>query len=64
MAGEDSKPKKMRSELAGTHFTIGKIKSDEKSGVQKVWNRINRGYLQNSKQISQPSLIHDSLDCL
>jgi hypothetical protein len=26
MAGEDSKPEKMYSELAGTHFTIGKIK--------------------------------------
>jgi hypothetical protein len=26
MAGEDSKPEKMCLELAGTHFTIGKIK--------------------------------------
>ncbi len=26
MAGEDSEPEKMCSELAGTHFTIGKIK--------------------------------------
>jgi hypothetical protein len=26
MAGEDSEPEKMSSELAGTHFTIGKIK--------------------------------------
>jgi hypothetical protein len=26
MAGEDTKPEKMCSELAGTHFTIGKIK--------------------------------------
>jgi hypothetical protein len=26
MAGEDSEPEKMYSELAGTHFTIGKIK--------------------------------------
>jgi hypothetical protein len=26
MAGEDSKLKEMCSELAGTHFTIGKIK--------------------------------------
>jgi hypothetical protein len=26
MAGEDSKPEKTCSELAGTHFTIGKIK--------------------------------------
>jgi hypothetical protein len=26
MAGEDSEPKETCSELAGTHFTIGKIK--------------------------------------
>jgi hypothetical protein len=26
MVREDSKPEKMCSELAGTHFTIGKIK--------------------------------------
>jgi hypothetical protein len=26
MAGEDSEQEKMCSELAGTHFTIGKIK--------------------------------------
>jgi hypothetical protein len=26
MAGEDSEPEKTCSELAGTHFTIGKIK--------------------------------------
>jgi hypothetical protein len=26
MVGEDSKPEKTSSELAGTHFTIGKIK--------------------------------------
>ncbi len=26
MAGEDSEPEKTSSELAGTHFTIGKIK--------------------------------------
>jgi hypothetical protein len=26
MAGEDSEPEKACSELAGTHFTIGKIK--------------------------------------
>jgi hypothetical protein len=26
MAGEDSKPEEMCSELAGTHFTIRKIK--------------------------------------
>jgi hypothetical protein len=26
MAGEDSEPEKMSSELAGTYFTIGKIK--------------------------------------
>jgi hypothetical protein len=33
MAGEDSKPEKTCSELAKTHFTIGKINSDENSGV-------------------------------
>jgi hypothetical protein len=35
MVGEDSKPERMSSELAGTHFTIGKKNSDEISGVQR-----------------------------
>jgi hypothetical protein len=35
MAGEDSEPEKMCSELAGTHFTIGKINSNENSGFQR-----------------------------
>ncbi len=47
MAGEDSEPEKMCSELAGTHFTIGKIKFDENSGVQKVRNQIKCGILRN-----------------
>jgi hypothetical protein len=56
MAGEDSKPKKISSELAGMQFMIGKIKFDENSGVQKVRNWINRGIPRNSERISQPSL--------
>jgi hypothetical protein len=36
MAEEDSEPEKTCSELAGTHFTIEKINSDENSGAQKV----------------------------
>jgi hypothetical protein len=55
MAGEDSKPEKMCSELAETHFTIGKINSNENSGVQKVRNQINPGIPWNSEWISQPS---------
>ncbi len=47
--------KKTCSELAGTHFTIGKINFNENSGVQKVWNWINRRIPRNSKRISQPS---------
>ncbi len=47
--------KKMCSELAGTHFTIGLKKSDENSGVQKVRNWINCKIPRNSEQISQPS---------
>jgi hypothetical protein len=35
MAGEDSKPAGTCSKLVGTHFRIGKIISDENSGVQK-----------------------------
>jgi hypothetical protein len=42
----------MCSELAGTHFTIRKINSDENSGVQKVWNRINCTIPRNSERIS------------
>jgi hypothetical protein len=53
MAGEDSEPAGTCSKLAGKHFTIGKKKSDENSGVQKVQNWNNRGILQNSEQISQ-----------
>jgi hypothetical protein len=57
MVGEDSEPKKMCSELAGTHFYDQKNKnSDENSGVQKVRNRVNRGIPWNSEQISQPRL--------
>jgi hypothetical protein len=52
MAGEDSKPKKTSSELAGTHFTKN---SDKNSGVQKVQNQNNCGILRNSEWISQPS---------
>ncbi len=55
MAGEDSKPEKTSSELAGTHFTIKKKHSDENSGVQKVQNWNNRGIPRNSEWISQPS---------
>ncbi len=55
MVGEDSEPEEMCSELAGTHFTIGKINSDENSGVQKVQNWINRGIPRNFEWISQPS---------
>jgi hypothetical protein len=35
MAGEDSEPEELCSELTVTHFTIGKIKSNENSGVQR-----------------------------
>jgi hypothetical protein len=41
MAGEDSKPEELCSELAGTHFTIRKINSDVNSGVQKVQNQFH-----------------------
>jgi hypothetical protein len=44
MAGEDFEPEKTCSELVGTHFTIGKINSDENSGVQKVQNWNNREF--------------------
>ncbi len=46
--------KKMCSELAGTHFTIRKIKFGENSGVHTVRNWINPGKPRNSKRISQP----------
>ncbi len=55
MVGEDSKPEETCSELAGTHFTIGKKNSDENSVVQKVRNWINCGIPWNSEWISQPS---------
>jgi hypothetical protein len=55
MAREDSKLEGTCSELAGTHFTIRKIKFDENSGVQKVQNRNNCRILPDSKRISQPS---------
>ncbi len=61
MAGEDYKPEKMCSELAGTHFMIKKINSDEISRVQKVRHWINHGILQNSEQISQPSFYFSSV---
>ncbi len=50
----NSKPVGTCSKLAGTHFTIGKIKFDENYGVQKVRNWNNRGIAQNSEGISQP----------
>jgi hypothetical protein len=48
VAGEDSEPEETCSELAGTHFTIRKLNSDENSSVQKVWNQNNGGIPQNS----------------
>ncbi len=56
MEGEDSELKEKCSELMGTHFTIGKINSDDNSGFQNVKNRINCRIPPNSKQISQQSL--------
>jgi hypothetical protein len=47
MVGEDSEPVETSSELAGTHFRIRKINSDENSGVQKVQNWIYCGILRN-----------------
>jgi hypothetical protein len=63
MAGEDSEPEKTSSELAGTHFTIGKKKSDENSGVQKVQNRNNCGIPRNSERISQSSAAREMNYC-
>jgi hypothetical protein len=54
MAGEDSEPEEMCSELAGTNFMVGKIIFNENSGVHKVRNRINCGIPWNSERISQP----------
>ena len=65
MAGEDSKPEKMSSELARTYVTIRKLNSDDNSGVQKVRNRINCEILWNSEQTSQPSPNDEDLNiCL
>jgi hypothetical protein len=58
MAGEDSKPEGTCSELAGTHFTIGKIKFNENSKVQKIRNQNNCGMPLDSKWISQPSFLN------
>jgi hypothetical protein len=54
MAREDSEPTGMWYKLTGTHFTMGKIKFDETSGVQKVQNHNNCGIPWNSEQIYQP----------
>ncbi len=55
MVGEDSKLEETCSELAGTHFKMGK-KSDGNSGVQKVRKRINCRIQRNSKWISIQSI--------
>jgi hypothetical protein len=57
MAGEDSELAGTCSELVGTHFTIGKINSDENSGVQKVRNWNNRVIPRNFERNSQPKLM-------
>jgi hypothetical protein len=54
MAGEDSELAGTYSKLAGTIFTIGKWNSNENSGVEKVQNQNNPGFLRNSDWISQP----------
>ncbi len=56
MAGEDSEQAGTCYKFARTHFRIRTKKSNENSGIQKVWNWKNCGILQNSKRISQPSL--------
>ncbi len=56
MVGEDFELAGTCYELAGTHFMIRKINSNENSGVQMVRNRNNCGIPRNSEQISQPRL--------